>query len=177
MVKAYIKTKDGTKIEIDGTPEELNKIINVHNSTINSVKMVSGNKNTERVNTKWLSKLARDCKVTEEQIASVVDSDGEGRLINTNIKGKNELERQFNSVLCIGTISYYNSGSNFLTSKYLHKELEWLGLKSLQHLGSNLKNRRPHVVPNGKPKSVNFSYKISKIGIEKGLVLIKEMCG
>lgn len=181
MVKAHIETEDGTKIDIEGTSEEVNKIISIHRPS-NDIKAehkeYSGKSGDflKAPQGNWLLKLAKDCKVTETDIVKVVDSEGKGRLINTNIRGKSDAEKQSNAAICIGTILYYSTGSSVVTSKYLHEELEWLGIKSLSNLGPNLKNKKPHIIPEGKPKSRNFSYKISKVGVQSGLELIKEMC-
>ena len=100
MVKAHIQTKDGTKIEIDGTTDELNKIIGLY--AANSIKANSdptiniNNNNVGKVD--WLLKLAKDSGTTEEKLKTIIDPDGQGRLISHTIKGNNESEKQFNAV-------------------------------------------------------------------------------
>lgn len=176
MVKAEIHTKDGTSIYIDGTTEEINKIVGLYSEISENPSNSKTINNEEKINSDWLSQLAKDSGITNTELKMVVDPDGEGRLISHKIKGQNETEKQFNATICLGTIKYYSSKSNILNSTYLHKELEWLGIGSLVNLSTNLKNRRPYIISDGKKGSPNFYYKISQVGISIGLQLLKEMC-
>jgi len=124
-----------------------------------------------------IGKLSKDAGINEEQLRHVFDFEKEDLSLIVTVEGKSEIEKQFKATVCILTAYHYCYNSDEIKSQGLRKKLEWLGIKSLVNLSSNLANYKQFVLPKGKPGSPKFSYKITFPGIKRGLEIIKELSG
>lgn len=124
-----------------------------------------------------IEKLSQDTGISKEQLRYVFEFEKEDLVLITAIEGKNESEKQFKATICILTAYHYCYDSDEIKSQDLRKKLQWLGIASLVNLSTNIAEYKQFILPKGKPKSKEFSYKITLPGIKKGLKIIKELSG
>lgn len=122
-----------------------------------------------------IEELSKDAGITEEQLRCIFDFEKADLNLITTVEGKNEAEKQFKATVCILTAYHCCYDRDEIRSQDLRKKLEWLGIKSLGNLSVNLANHKLFILPKGKTKSPEFSYKITYPGIKKGLEIIKEL--
>jgi hypothetical protein len=124
-----------------------------------------------------IEKLSKDAGIPEERVRHVFDFEDEDLNLIATVEGKNEDEKQFKATVCILTAYHYCYGRDEIKSQDLRKKLAWLDIKSLVNLSTNLAKYKRFIIPKGKPRSPEFSYKITIPGIKKGLEIIKELSG
>jgi len=120
-------------------------------------------------------KLSREAGITEEQLRYVFDFEEEDLNLIQPVHGQNEREKQFRASICILTGYHYCYGRDQIRSEELRKKLEWLGLKSLTNLSTNLSRYKMFIVPKGQPRSPTYGYKITLPGIKRAIETIKEL--
>jgi len=120
-------------------------------------------------------KLSKAVGIDKGKIKYIIDFEESDFFILVNIKGDSAAEKQINATLCILTIYNYCYETKEIESEILKNKLENLGITSLGNLNINLKKFRNFIIPRGKPRSHNFSYKITIPGINRGLEIIKEL--
>jgi len=122
-----------------------------------------------------IKKFCSEIGISKEQLKSVFDISENDVVFITEMTGKNEIERQFNTTVCILTAYHYLFGEDIIKSKDLREKLKWLGIKSLGNLSMNLAKYKKYIIPIGKPASPAFSYKITYPGIKEGLDIIRSL--
>lgn len=124
-----------------------------------------------------MEELSSKVGITKERLRCVFDFDKDDLTLIVDIEGKNEGERQLKAAVCILTAYHYCYARDTVKSQDLRKKLQWLGIKSLANLSSNLSEYKQFIIPKGKSKSKDFSYKITLPGLKKGTEIIKELSG
>lgn len=117
--------------------------------------------------------------LNENELYSIFDIDLENEIVHIlkSIQGKNEKEKQFKAIVCLLTAYSFIFNKITIKSSLLSQEMKDLGIKSLVNLSTNMKAYGEYILPIGKPKSPNYSYKITVPGKEKGVEIIKEIIG
>lgn len=135
-------------------------------------------KESEKIssNEEKIQKLAQEAGISVEDLKKVFDFDGdELHLICTFGEEKLE-ENQLNSSLTYLTgMNYYLNRSELL-AKNLRSTIENLGI-SLSNFSTNLQEHRNFIIKKGMEKSPKTSYKITALGLKRGLEIIKELAG
>ena len=120
-------------------------------------------------------KLSEEAGINEEKIRHVFDFNKKDLNLIKIIKDKKESTKQFKATVCLLTAYHYCYGNDKIKSRDLRKKLEWLGIRSLGNLSINLSQYKQYIIPEGKSRSPEFSYKITYPGIKEGLKIIKEL--
>ena len=158
---------------------EIKKKLEEHEKRIRKLEVEKG-KSTKEISVdieRGIEKMSKNARIPEERIRCVFDFDEEDLSLIATVEGKNESEKQFKATVCILAAYHYCYGRDEIKSQDIRKKLEWFGIKSLVNLSTNLSEYKQFILPKGKPKSKEFSYKITLPGIKKGLEIIKELSG
>ena len=95
--------------------------------------------------------------------------------IITEIDGKNNKEKQLNATLLILTINDICYGINKIRSQELRNMLEYLGIRSLVNLSTNLKTMKNYIISDGKKASSEYGYKLTLPGKREGIKLLTDL--
>lgn len=136
-------------------------------------------KSGELIN-KQINKLSEDnllnkLNISNTQLNSIIDFDGDDFRILPRIQGNSEAEKQKKASLIIITIKYYCYGSKEINTVELKNKLQDMGIKSLNNMATHLKDYENYMVKKGKQGSPETSYRITDPGLNEGLKLIKEL--
>lgn len=141
------------------------------NQTLNPKVLSTGFVNQ----TAGIEKLARFLKSSSKDVCNIISfEEGEEFTFLFSIDGKNEPEKQLNATLCILTVFYYCYDQDEIATNNLKQKLEFLGIKSLDHLSHNLKKHKKLFILKGKARSSKFNYKVTQPGLNAGLNILSE---
>jgi hypothetical protein len=121
------------------------------------------------------SDLEKRLNLPVEKINNLIHFENNDVVLLFNIPGKSNNEKQINATLLILTLTKLKFNKDEIASKELTKKLKTLGIGSLSILSNNLKQQRQYFVTSGAKGSINFSYKITIPGLNKGIELFKNL--
>ena len=116
--------------------------------------------------------LLAETGINIDVLKEIVYFDDSGFTIITEVTGKNNKEKQINATLLILTINDICYGNNSVKSKDLKAKLKYLGLRSLGNLSINLRTIKNYIIPVGKSRSPDYSYKITLPGKKEGIRIL-----
>jgi len=116
--------------------------------------------------------LLAETGINIDVLKEIVYFDDSGFTIITEVTGKDNKEKQINATLLILTINDICYGNNSVKSQDLKAKLEYLGIRSLVNLSTNLKTIKNYIIPDGKSGSLDYSYKITLPGKKEGLRIL-----
>lgn len=160
--------------------EELRKKIDNHEKRIETLEKIIKfpEESSEKIiKNKCPDNLLKDAGITKKELSHILYFDDKSLEFVCEIKGKNAVEQQFKATLIILTFYHYCKNSDKIKSQELREIFGKANIKSLANLSTNLKKSayKKFVRPEGISSSPEFSYKITDLGIEKGLEIIKEL--
>ena len=158
--------------EFDRIWEEINKL---KKNKSNESELSNGQSaRAENLEPK-INKLCEDAKIERSDFDSLFFIKEKELLLIIVPEGKNEEERQLHVTLCILTAQNCLFNEDFIKSSDLNAKLKKLEVKSLVNLSTNLKKHKQLLIPEGKPKSRNFGFRITIPGKKRGLELLKTL--
>ena len=83
-------------------------------------------------------------------------------------------DMQINAALLILAISHFGYNQDTLKTQFIKEKLEWLGI-SPNNFGRSMNSIKGKIIPKGKPRSNEFSYKITLIGLEEAKKIINNL--
>ncbi|MFC1753568.1 hypothetical protein ACFL96_09285 [Thermoproteota archaeon] len=184
MAKANITNTDGTKIIIEGTPEEVSKVVRALQgvSPLESedirMKEPAQGEAQQKMTDDPARILAAKCSVSPDVVIDYIHFEGEHIEILADITRRSNAESQLLYTLLVLTIRKIAFSVREIDSSVLREGVATKGIRSLVNLSTNIK-KFPSLIAHkrGKRGKINTAYMLTTEGYSCGLTLLKRLFG
>jgi hypothetical protein len=128
---------------------------------------------TLTANPQGIEDLAKDIGIEQERLHRLFEFEDQEIHMLEALKGATESKTQLNTALAFLITRYYYFSEQEMESGKLSRIMEDLGIGAISHLHTNLSKDRKLLIAKKKKKRID-TYRITRPGIEKGVLLLKE---
>lgn len=123
-----------------------------------------------------MKKLSNATDISADNLDHIFNIESEKLELIATFKDKSWTQKHFKTVVCILTAYHYCFGIKEIKSSELNEHLKKLNVGSLQNLSPNLQKPqfKKYITVEGE-KGAQKIYKLKRLGIKKGLDLIKDL--